>query len=303
MNSTEFVKKIKEVVENYKTLYVLGCFGSPMTASNKKIYITQHCADFNGRADRKAKIQATTEDTFGFDCVCLIKGVLWGWSGNKNKIYGGAAYASNGVPDIGADEIINVCSGVSTDFSNIVLGELLWMKGHVGVYIGDGLAVECTPKWKDGVQITAVHNIGKKSGYNGRKWTKHGKLPYIEYPKATATTKPSTQPKPSTSEYDIADFIRDVQTACGAKVDGIAGPETLSKTITVSAHYNKRHAVVKAIQKRLNALGYIEVGTADGVAGPKFTSAVAHFQQDNGCAIDGVITKNNKTWKKLLGLV
>jgi peptidoglycan hydrolase-like protein with peptidoglycan-binding domain len=60
--------------------------------------------------------------------------------------------------------------------------------------------------------------------------------------------------------------------------------------------------VVKAIQKRLFALGYTEIGTADGVAGPKFTSAVAHFQQDNGCYVDGVITAKNKTWKKLLGM-
>ena len=103
-------------------------------------------------------------------------------------------------------------------------------------------------------------------------------------------------------EYGLADFVRDVQKACGAKVDGIAGPETLSKTVTVSAKYNKRHAVVKAIQQRLKALGYVEIGTADGVAGPKFTSAVAHFQLDNGCVADGVITKKNKTWKKLLGL-
>lgn len=107
------------------------------------------------------------------------------------------------------------------------------------------------------------------------------------------------QPK---SEYNQEKFIRDVQKACGASVDGIAGPETLSKTVTVSARYNKRHAVVEHIQKYLLAIGYTEVGEADGEAGPKFTSAVAHFQQDNGCAVDGVISKGNKTWKKLLGL-
>jgi peptidoglycan hydrolase-like protein with peptidoglycan-binding domain len=59
---------------------------------------------------------------------------------------------------------------------------------------------------------------------------------------------------------------------------------------------------VKFVQKRLYELGYTEVGAADGVAGPKFTSAVAHFQQDNGCVTDGEITARNKTWKKLLGL-
>lgn len=55
------------------------------------------------------------------------------------------------------------------------------MPGHWGLYIGDGLAVECTPIWGNGVQITAVLNIGSKSGYNVRRWTKHGKLPWVEY--------------------------------------------------------------------------------------------------------------------------
>lgn len=43
------------------------------------------------------------------------------------------------------------------------------------------LAVECTPAWKNGVQITAVANIGSKSGYNARKWKKWGKIPYVTY--------------------------------------------------------------------------------------------------------------------------
>ena len=49
------------------------------------------------------------------------------------------------------------------------------------MYIGDGLAVECTPIWDNGVQITAVQNIGTKAGYHARKWQKHGKLPWVEY--------------------------------------------------------------------------------------------------------------------------
>ena len=103
-------------------------------------------------------------------------------------------------------------------------------------------------------------------------------------------------------EYTLKEFIKDVQEACGAKADGIAGPETLSKTVTLSSKYNRRHAVVMAVQKRLLVLGYTEIGTADGVAGPMFTSAVAHFQQDNDCVVDGKITAKGKTWRKLLGM-
>lgn len=179
MTNIEFVNELKDIAKNYKTLYVYGCFGAPMTEANKTRYI--NAQSYNAKATRKAKIKASSADTFGFDCVNLIKGVLWGWCGDKTKNYGGAKYASGGVPDTNANGMIKLCKNVSTDFSNLAVGEALWIEGHIGVYIGDGLAVECTPNWKDCVQITAVGNIGTKSGYNSRKWTKHGKLPYIDY--------------------------------------------------------------------------------------------------------------------------
>jgi hypothetical protein len=184
MTNTEFVKKLKNIATNYKTLYVMGCFGAPMTEANKKRYCANH--DYNKNPERQRMIKAATSDTFGFDCVCLIKGVLWGWNGNKNKTYGGATYNTNGVPDIGADQMITKCKNVSTDFSKIEVGEAVWCKGHIGVYIGDGLAVECTPSWENKVQITACNCT--KAGYNRRNWTKHGKLPYIEYKTTTTTT-------------------------------------------------------------------------------------------------------------------
>ena len=152
MTNKELVKRLIDVANNYKTLYVMGCFGAPLNAANKTRYCNNH--SYNKQSTRTAMIKASTDDTFGFDCVNLIKGVLWGWNGDKTKNYGGATYASNGVPDIGADEIINRCANISTDFSNLIPGELVWKKGHVGIYIGDGLVVECTPAWKNCVQIT-----------------------------------------------------------------------------------------------------------------------------------------------------
>lgn len=96
-------------------------------------------------------------------------------------------------------------------------------------------------------------------------------------------------------------FIKGVQSACGTKVDGVAGSETLSKTVTVSAKTNKKHAVVKHIQTYLNALGY-NCGVVDGVVGSKTTTAIKNFQKDHGCTVDGIITAGQKTWKKLLGI-
>lgn len=102
--------------------------------------------------------------------------------------------------------------------------------------------------------------------------------------------------------YSLKQFIMDVQAACGAAVDGVAGAETLSKTVTLSAAINARHKAVKPVQMRLMALGYTEVGEADGVAGAKFTSAVKRYQRENGCTADGEISAKDKTWKKLLGI-
>ena len=113
-------------------------------------------------------------------------------------------------------------------------------------------------------------------------------------------TEPVKEEKPEPVNYNLTEFISDIQRAFGASIDGAAGPETLRRTLTLSANKNRRHSAVKYVQKRLKALGYIEVGSVDGIAGPKFTAAVKHYQTDNGCVIDGIITARNKTWRKLL---
>ena len=226
----ELAAAARNVAENFKTLYVMGCFGAPMTDSNKNRYCENH--DYNKKGERTAKILSVSGDTFGFDCVCMIKGLLWGWEGDAAKNYGGAVYRSNNVPDINADAMMEVCLDASEDFSVIQPGEVVWMKGHIGVYIGDGLAVECTPIWKDGVQITAVHNIGRRSGYNGRTWTSHGKLPYIRY--ETDSVKGYTLTLPQVYKGCKGELVAAVQAllidrgySCGASgVDGSFGSAT-----------------------------------------------------------------------------
>ena len=271
MNNIEFVNKLKDIATNYKTLYVMGCFGAPMTDKNKTRYCSNH--SYNKQPERTAMIQAASADTFGFDCVCLIKGVLWGWKGDKNLVYGGASYATNGVPDIGADSMIKKCSGVSTNFNNLVVGEAVWMPGHIGIYIGDGLAVECSPKWANGVQITACNCT--KTGYNRRNWTKHGKLPYITYDGVSTGTSTETKPTSSSS---------------------VTLP-TLKK-----GHSN---ASVKALQILLMGYGYKMTANgktygADGNFGAATENAVKAYQAAKGLDADGAVGK--KTWTKLLGV-
>lgn len=238
MKSKTFIEKLIDAAQNHKTLYVMGCFGAPMTAANKTRYTQNH--KYNRQTARTAMIKAASADTFGFDCVCLIKGILWGWSGDKSDVYGGASYASNGVPDIGADTMITKCQNVKTgDWGNMTPGEAVWTTGHIGVYIGDGLAVECTPKWSNNVQITAVGNIGTKAGYNTRTWKKHGRLPYVDYSDANTADQDVNKPDAGAGNAETVYTVKagDTLSAIAAKYgatyqaiaayNGIANPNLI----------------------------------------------------------------------------
>ena len=174
MKASNFVSTLCSIATSKKTVYAWGMFGSIVTKSIVQAKAKQYPYWYTDRkiASVFSPVYGSNPPTWGFDCVGLVKAVLWGWNGDLNKSYGGAVYASNGVPDISADAMIGRCSDVSSDMGNIAVGEFLWMKGHCGVYIGNGKVVESAPKWANGVQITAL---------SARNWLKHGKLPYIIY--------------------------------------------------------------------------------------------------------------------------
>ena len=180
LTGKEFAEKCVNVAKNYTTTYVWGGVGMPITEQTIADKVAQYPLNRSNGYEAKARA-LIGKHAWMFDCVCLLKSILWGWRGDWSQYFGGAKYASNGVPDISADDMIRRCRDVSTSFSNISIGEALWLPGHIGVYIGDGLAVECTPAFAGGVQITAVGNIGYKPGYPFRTWVRHGKLPYVNY--------------------------------------------------------------------------------------------------------------------------
>lgn len=175
--SREFIDILMNM-EQHETLYVLGGFG--LIASPKNKTRVKNAQSFNRSADRAKMIDNASEDTWFFDCIGMVKAALWGWHGNASLSYGGAVYKSNGVPDTNCEGMIKLCHDVSKDFSNIEPGEFLYMKGHCGIYVGDGLCIECTPKWDNKIQYSYLGNIGCTAGHS-RIWTSHGKLPWVEY--------------------------------------------------------------------------------------------------------------------------
>lgn len=150
--------------------------------------------------------------SWGWDCVCLIKGILWGWNNNKNIPRGGGAnYGSNGVPDYGENKIITLCNNVSTDFSKIEAGEVVWMDGHIGTYIGNGEVIEATAGWNTWKVIkTQLGKDGSRT-YNGQggsvKWQKHGFLPYVDYTRPIPQPEPEKPAEPPKNEFKVGDKV------------------------------------------------------------------------------------------------
>lgn len=173
MNNIELKEKLIDLVNNHATVYAYGCWGNKLTEALINSKAKQYPWWYT--ESKKKQLKAMTKLSYvvwGFDCVCMIKAILWGFNADTSKTTGGAVYNSNNVPDISANDMIKRCNNVSTDFSKIEIGEAVWLNGHIGIYVGNSQVVECTPAWKNKVQIT---NLSQ------RKWLKHGKLPYITY--------------------------------------------------------------------------------------------------------------------------
>ena len=147
------------------------------------------------------------------DCSGLIKAAFWDYPNN-------GMYQKN-LKDMNANTMISQCNNVSNDFSKIVPGELVWLKGHIGVYLRDGVVIECTPKWKNGVQMTYLDNSINKNIYGLpiRKWKKHGKFNYIDYSNSNVN---------NSSRLDINKVVDDI-------IDGKYG----------NGHENRKKAIEK----------------------------------------------------------
>ena len=177
LTNIELCRMARHVAEDLSTLFVIGGYGARLTEENKELLINKY--SYNAEPERRERILAADESVYAFDCVCFIKALLWGFDGRADHPYGGAEYASNGVPDIYELPFFENCYSKSDRFTQIVPGEMLWLPGHTGIYLGEGLAAECTPRWQDKVQITAIQHPRK--GYMTRRWSRHGFLPYVDY--------------------------------------------------------------------------------------------------------------------------
>lgn len=233
MTDSRFLEIIMQLV-NSQTLYCKGGIGQPLYKANQDKLINQYAYNKN----RASQIRSKDKNTFAVDCVGMVKTVLWGWNGNTGATYGGAKYTSNGVPDVTEGGMLNLCYDVSTDFSKIKPGEFVWIQGHCGVYIGDNLVAESTPKWKNGAQLSGIN--GRTYEGRSRNWTKHGKLPWIAY---SGQVAPVQQPKKSNEEI------------AGEVLKGLwgNGQERKNRLTAAGYDYNAVQSIVNLIKNQAPA--------------------------------------------------
>lgn len=154
--------------------YVWGTYGHVLTRSYYEAKLAQYPEGVGNYADF---ILANWLGKRTADCVGLVKGYCW-FDPEAQSI----GYAVNGMPDIATEQMIEWCDEKgSMDIMPEIPGLLLWMDGHVGIYIGDGYAIEAM-----GTRYGVV-----KTQVAGRGWQKWGKIPCIEYIEEAEETEPT----------------------------------------------------------------------------------------------------------------
>jgi hypothetical protein len=118
---------------------------------------------------------------YAFDCVGLIKAYYWNWNGGKTD------YKSN--QDVSANGMYNRAK-VKGNIKTMpeIEGLLVQMNGHIGIYIGDGYVIECTPSIKFAKQSHKGGGVCKTK-LSDRKWTHWLECPFIAYEKETEEEK------------------------------------------------------------------------------------------------------------------
>ena len=153
--------------------YWFGSFGQAGSSSLLTQKARQYPTEYTAANVERCKKQ------FGVkvhDCIGLIKGYLWSDSPTDTT----PTY--NPAQDLSANGMYNACK--SRGYINTmpdVAGVLVFMSGHVGVYIGNGEVIEAM-NFNRGVVKTKLA---------GRGWQRWGKCPFISYETQTTTPKPT----------------------------------------------------------------------------------------------------------------
>ena len=176
------------------------------------------------------------------DCSGLIYSYVGGGARTTEDMLNSSpesGYVSNGVPDI---------PGIG-----------LWQPGHVGVYVGGGMAVDA----RDEISNVCYQSVSSKS------WVMWFKVSGISYGNDTSVTDDNQSEADTESSYIQSDVDEETENE----------PEFLSIGSSGSA--------VEELQKRLKELGYFD-DDITGYFGFVTQAALMEFQLASGLEPDGV---------------
>lgn len=272
--------------------YWYGTFGQKATQSLLTYKARQYPTHYTSSRMPKYKKQIGEKV---HDCIGLVKGYLW----CENAKDMNPKYNVN--QDKGANAMYNYCKerGYIHTMPDIA-GVLVFMDGHVGVYIGGGYVVEAR-----GFAYGVV-----KTKLKERPWTRWGKCPYITYEATKPANKPvtskptnnttATQKTPTKAVASVKAWqnaaIKDGFTFPKYGADGDFGAECESvakKAIIKKRSTYKYPNLTKIVQKAVGV-------TVDGKCGDKTAAAIKAYQKKNGLTVDGECGLN--TWKKILNV-
>jgi len=227
MHFVEFCKKFVGMPYWYATC-VYPCTESKLNSKTKN-YPDHYTSDRMSRyrADIAAhKICA--------DCVGLMKGYAWTNAGEnviesigKEKPLFTNSYKSNNMPDKSANGMFSYAKKQGLDWGNIdtlpeIPGLGLHMDGHVGVYIGNGEAIE-----ERGFKYGCV-----KTKMKDRKWLHWFKIPTIIYQENQVIPSAEILGETSLKNGSKGNAVKELQKnlnlllGLNLEVDGIFGKKT-----------------------------------------------------------------------------
>lgn len=176
--SKDFVSLLLSITK-LNTVYMSSGTLSDVTTANRNTFASWcPSAWSSGKVDSCIKSVLDKGTHLGADCNNLFKAVVWGWNPNGKKTQpngAGVVRNSNGLKDLNANDLFNTCTNISSDLTKINSGEMLWFKGHIGMYYGKidnvDYVIDSTPS------LNGVH-LNKMSR---QKWEKHGQFPWVDY--------------------------------------------------------------------------------------------------------------------------
>jgi len=192
-----------------------------------------------------------------FDCVGLIKGFLW-WDGKSVRY--------NAAQDVSANGMLGKCKekGAIADIPELP-GVLVFLDGHVGIYLGGGEVVEAR-----GFAYGVV-----KTKLKERPWKSWGKCPWIDYtlPVAAKTANPiaekpadakSTEKKPA--EIKAGSLVKftggyHYKSADAAQPTGGKRKAGQAKVTLLAKGQRHPYHIIPNGKQSTDAYGWVDAGT------------------------------------------